>query len=193
MSKDSAPHDPVAEGIEVQLQRSRTFLAEAETSQDSLDRFARLAACIYFARSAIEMMGTAASRSSTEETQIKQWLTKQWLRGWLIQRLRFHDFHRTPILDHSGGDYFRGPIELTAKPDEHGKRSIQFRLTEKGPVVSGKTDAKRLDQALHFSGINVFDDTTGQWISIMDAAREYLDAAPHMIEQFNKRAWEHAD
>ena len=177
---------PRLEGIHEQFERAKLFLDEARKSKDSVDRFRRLVASIYFSRAIVELMLEAADKQEVNKNRqgLETILIQKLPHYLLIERLRIHDFHRFGLLERPDVNIVQGPIKLRLQ----GKGSTAaIRLTPQGleETVTGRAQIVK-QRPLNLQGDQVFDEESGKYLPIEQVVSEYLNAVASAIGEFEK-------
>ena len=195
MTSPDLPSDARLEWIKEQYDCAQLFLGEASTSTDARDGFRRLKACVYFARSIVELMTAAAEKGEVQALlehgkRKRRMLLRDEMQGILpyfelVYRARIHDFHRAAFAPDPERDEIRisGPIKFTAAPGESvvGVPGGQGLEITKGPESSVTADIP-----LTWHNDELLDETSREFVPLADVLREYLDAVPKAIARFEE-------
>ena len=176
-----ADSDPRLQGIREQFARATLFLREALESQDATVRFRKLIAAVYFSRAAVELMLESAHMEVVKISRddLEQRLMARLPGYLLIEAVRIHDFHRFGVIPRPGV-FMGGMVKLRA---QGGHAAIAFDAD--GPKVGESGHSRVIQQrALHMSGDRVFDDESGEYISIDALLTAFLAALPGAIDEF---------
>ena len=176
-----AHSDPRLEGIREQYERARLFLREAFESRNETDGFRRLIAALYFGGAIVEIMLEAADmevvKVSREELETR--LIAR-LPGYsLIEIVRIHDFHRFGVLPRPG--IFLGGMVMLRGQGGH----VVLTFDDDGPKVSTSGQSKVIQQrALHMAGDRVYDEESGEYVTMDSLLTRFLGAVPDVISEF---------
>ena len=168
-------------GIREQFERAKLFLREARASTDSLDRFRRLMACLYFSRAIVELMLQAAEMEVVKigRQDLEKWLVEALPRYHLVEALRIHDFHRFGLLQRPGM-FMAGPVKFRARSG-----AAALYMTNDGPRRLETGDSRVIEQrALHFLDGRVCDENAQTYVSFETVLDDYLKGVPRAIEEF---------
>ncbi len=176
-----AESDPRLQGIMEHHERAKLFLREAQNHANLHERFRRLLAAVYFARAIVEIMLESADMEVVKITrpELEQRLIARLPGYMLLEKIRIHDFHRFGVLPRSG--VFMGGMVSFRVQGGHAAMS----LGPDGPEVSTSGNSKVIERRpLHMNGGQVFDEATGQYVTIDQVLTRYLEAVPGAIDEF---------
>lgn len=173
--------DPRLRGIIEQYERAKLFLCEAQESGDPIDRFRRLIASVYFARAIVEIMLEAAVMEVVKiaRDELERRLVAVLPGYLLLEKVRIHDFHRFGVIPIRGVS-LGGLVRLRV---QSGHAAIA--LGPDGPEISTSGQSQVIQQrALYMAGDRVFDDESGQYVTLEQLLTTYLEAVPRAIAEF---------
>ena len=185
MSESPFPEEltaPRLAGAREQVARTQMHLSESLASSDPTTRFRKLIAAVYPGRAAIEIMREAAARGelTVDLNELDERIGTALPRHELIQRIRFHDFHRFGVMPRPAA-FVGGPMRL--KASKGGIAQVQF--SPSGPQITERGNANVvLNRELQTDGDRAFDDASGQWVPIDQAIQEYVEALPAALKIF---------
>ena len=168
--------------VREQHERAALFYREATESDDQVDRFRRLIAATYFCRAALEIMyeGAKAGDLTIEEKPFRKRMEEMLPRSNLIYKIRIHDFHRFGVSEYPGLSLM-GPIALSAR--NGGMAQVQ--LTSRGIETRTSGEATvDFNRPLVLKEDKILDDTSGEFVSLLEILGEYIEALPQAIRVF---------
>jgi hypothetical protein len=163
------------------------FFRYAENTRNLVERFRFLMAGVYSARAVVELMLEAADKEQVAATRKDLEDSVRAKLPWyeLIEKIRIHDFHRfglVPTDPNTKTTFLGGPIKLQAQGGV-----VAYTIDAGRPEVhiTGASSTKECRPLLSADGL-FYDEGTGGNVALMTVLRDWAEAAPAVIEEFEK-------